>query len=307
MSKTQTQSLVEDNFDVERLAEFWTFVHERQMIYVRRCIQKRPPPWTDDPVLRAAFFTNVYREQDKGTQYLMEHVIDHGSEVDECFEILVYRLFNNRRTYEAMRLGEREFGTFSREWAPFLREYGLEHGVTVFSEAHMTNSYSARTGMKDKLESICYMLDQHWQNRYEIFDFLMSSKSLKDLCKRIAELDGFGDFLAYEVATDHGYSPRLSRWSEDDWVSAGPGCRRGINLLLPRREELKIPYEDVISVLRYGQREFFDCLRINFQFAGKDLSLRNIEHSLCEYFKYHRAKHTGVIRRKYVCQNREKS
>ena len=52
---------------------FWRYAAERQQIYLRRQAGQSAP-WTDDPVLSAYRFTNVYRATDRVSQYLISRV-----------------------------------------------------------------------------------------------------------------------------------------------------------------------------------------------------------------------------------------
>lgn len=291
---------VEEAFDVDRLIEYWSFIFERHEVFHRR-LQGQPRPWTTDPVIDKFFFTNVFRELDIGTVYLLNNIINKGTEVEELLEILIYRQFNNRYTYEAMREAGRTFGDFE-DWqdiAEFLKSYQAEKGCAVFAVAHMTTSIKwGNTG--SKIGNACWLLNKHWQNRDEIYSNLITAVNLPDLCQRIARLEGFGDFLAYEVATDMGYSSRLKRFNEDDWANPGPGCKRGIEILVPKRAELGIDFQSVMRTLRQNQEKYFNDLGLDFKYPkNKLLSLRNIEHCLCEYSKYYQAKTTGRTRRKY--------
>jgi hypothetical protein len=289
------------NKDVEDC--FWQFIVERQNIWYKRFVLKEQWPWTADEALQTVFFTNVYRELDKGTIYLMDNIIDRGTPEQELFEILLYRQFNNRDTYQLLRDSGREFGDFEdwKRWRNVLR-IDKTLGASPFTKAHMTSGVK-HGGFLDKLSNICWLLNKLWTQKEEIYEKVMSAKSLEDQCRRVQSLDGFGPFLAYEVVTDLGYSPRLKKFSEDDWANPGPGCRRGIDALC-KAGVLSSPvtYLDVIKALRWNQKEFFREFGIKFPnvayLEGKELSLRNIEHSLCEFSKYLRGK-SGTIRRKY--------
>ena len=185
-----------------------------------------------------------------------------------------------------------------------LSDYGLREKTNIFTDAHMTTGIKWG-GFPDKPRNVCWMLHQHWLKREEIFAEVMAAPTLKDRHKVIAELQGYGPFLAYEVVTDLNYFPELNPkgFTEDDWANPGPGCRKAIDLMIPpdKRRDLKIDYEEVITALRVLQRHYFAILEIHFNFLNsRELTLRNIEHSLCEYYKYNRAKTTGRARRKYT-------
>lgn len=288
-------------FNPERLCQFWYFVKERQEIWYRRYLEQKPPPWTSDKILREVFFTNVYRELDEGTLYLLENVIDKGSESDELFEIMVYRLFNNRDTYDAMKRNGRVYGDWEhwKEIACYLESFQKKTREPVFTKAHMTTGIKWG-GFADKISNVCWLFHEHWMQKQCTYKDLIEATSLEDLTKRLATCKGFGMFTGYEVATDMGYSKRLQRFSEDDWANPGPGCRKAIDVLMPDRAGLGISYQQVIRNLRENQREYFEITGNDFRFLeDRELTMRNIEHSLCEYYKYYRGVTGGKTRRKY--------
>ena len=94
----------EDIYDI-----YWHFAHERNEIFYRKNAGN-PKPWTDDPILQQYKFCNSYRVNDRGSQYLVGHVIYNGKiykPADMVFRIILYRVFNLPSTWEAL---EKEFG-----------------------------------------------------------------------------------------------------------------------------------------------------------------------------------------------------
>src|SRR5205085_12001872 len=89
---------------------YWRFAAERQSVFFER-FERRPPPWTCDPVLRIHKFTNAYRASDRVSQYLIRSVIyrpDLPSDpVEVVFRILLFKLFNKIETWELL---EKELG-----------------------------------------------------------------------------------------------------------------------------------------------------------------------------------------------------
>src|SRR5829696_7644509 len=55
---------------------YWRFAAERQAVYLAR-LRRAPLPWTDDEVLQAHRFTNVFRASDRVSQYLIA-VVQRG-------------------------------------------------------------------------------------------------------------------------------------------------------------------------------------------------------------------------------------
>lgn len=68
-----SEGVYERELHAEHCEQFWRFVHERQEIW-RKKSASEPAPWTSDPILRCNSFTNVYRELDRGTLYLQQHL-----------------------------------------------------------------------------------------------------------------------------------------------------------------------------------------------------------------------------------------
>src|SRR5688500_5458146 len=86
------------------LEQFFGWINERHMIYLKRFVLKEPKPWTQDKILREYKFTNAFRELDRGTLALRR--MEHGAVASwresqdwNAAELIVfntfwYRLFN---------------------------------------------------------------------------------------------------------------------------------------------------------------------------------------------------------------------
>ncbi|MGD0318213.1 MAG: nucleotide kinase domain-containing protein [Nitrososphaerales archaeon] len=264
---------------------FFRFIYERHQIYCKRFVQKLPAPWTNDRILRKYKFTNVYRELDRGTLYLTNEIIGRGSDRDVIFNILLYRIFNNIETYRA--IGFQTVESFDAANTIRLLESRSKAGKAIFTNAFMVSG----TRYADSNSKIVNMVngvirDDLVKNFDSHFQRIKNSKSLEDAHAAIKEITHFGDFLSYEAIIDINYSG-IIRFSEDDWVNPGPGCKKGINYIFSSKGDHS--YAEIIRILREDQHIHFDRLNLNFKgLSPKDLTLRNIEHSLCEFSKYYR-------------------
>jgi hypothetical protein len=83
--------------------------------------------------------------------------------------------------------------------------------------------------------------------------------------------------------------PYFQPFKEDDWANVGPGAKEGIRLIYPSAKGLREIYPKMVQ-LRDEQAQHFERLEIDFPFYERftkgHLSLRSIEHSLCEFSKY---------------------
>ena len=113
-----------------------------------------------------------------------------------------------------------------------------------------------------------------------------------------------GNFLAYEIWTDLTYFGFFKQgWTDDDFVNIGPGASWGLKLMyekLKKKEELeKIKHLHEIQKKYLNNKEWLG-IHYSRAFSNKPfLSLRNIEHSLCEFRKYYNISHGKGKRRKF--------
>lgn len=264
------------------MADFVRFITERQRIYERRA-RGDDPPWTDDKVLQRYHFCNVYRELDAGTQYLRENILGCGADHDVFFNVLVYRLVNDPDSYEAL-------GGFTP-----VNEFDVDTVVSrlhdydgrVFSPAYRIPAHRF-VDSDSKVENIFYgvIRDDLLANFTTYWNGVSEADSWGDAHRLLRKLRGIGDFLAYEFVTDLNYD--LLPFSENDFVNVGPGARRGLERLW--YEDID-DYETKVQWIVDKQEELFNLHGCDFPYwNGKRLTLRDIEHSLCEAEKFARVK-----------------
>jgi hypothetical protein len=297
-----------ESFRPEQLDLFWRFVSERQWIWHRRFVEMRKPPWTEDVILQKVRFTNVYRELDPGTEFAIHQILEKPiSAKDKIFNIMLYRLIGNEETF--LKVGLQSVSGFDRaklaSGLKFIRDIERKR---PFSNAYIVSSY-VQMGSHDKIENVAKLFSKLVDRFEDFFGRLMNARSAEDAFLVIREMYGFGDFLAYQILVDLLYpiksdGGRVLGFSHDDWAVAGPGARRGIDLLLragTRANEL-----EVMRWLQLHQRTEFKRLKLEFPYLTTsegnqvEISLSNIENCLCEFNKYVNAASRGRIRRKFV-------
>jgi len=289
----------QDNLDL-----FWRFIYERHNVWHKRFVLEQPKPWTNDPVIANYRFTNVYRELDKGTIFLLDEVVPvDGTEprysvADMIFRIMVYRTFNHIPTWELLdEQGTRvTYSGWHLSWALSVVSAMAAEKERIFTNAHIVSPYSSMLG-ETKAEKVCHFLDILHGHLPGIVEQIQSKESLEKVFNYVKSLYGFGPFLAYELVVDFMYR-NLIPFTEDDWANAGPGAMRGANLIYPyRRDYLNIMRELRDSQWQEFSRLFLPFIEIAYEGRTPDghLTLRNIEHCLCEFQKYHRG-HTGTGR-----------
>jgi len=295
-------------FEPARLDLFWRFVFERQCIWHRRFVQVLPPPWTNDPILRHERFTNVYRELDPGTQYVIESILELEEErIDKLFNVMLYRLLGRSATHT--ELGFQRVSSFdSRDMEQRLKNLRAR-GLPPFTGAYMVSAYSSM-GSSDKIENIGRLF-KLLQAEFGTFSArVLGSNSAKEAHGVLNSAYGFGNFLAFQVLVDLLYPLRaygghgLLPFSHEDWASAGPGAQKGIRMLL--KSGTRPTNLEVMRWLRDTQHDEFKRLGLDFPYlVGSHhglipLSLANIQNCLCEFHKYVKIQEgSGRGRRKF--------
>lgn len=284
---------------------YWRFAAERQAIYERR-LQNESGPWTDDPVLRAYRFTNVYRAADRVSQHLIREVQyrpDRPQTPNELFfRTLLFKLFNRIDTWELI---ERQLGPISWQSIDLdnvnrVLDDSLRRGHRIYSAAYIMPSPSLGHVRKhaNHLALLATMM------RDELPTQLSRSRSLREVYERIRRYPGLGPFLAFQYAVDLNYS-ELLEFDESDFVVAGPGALDGIAKCFENIGS-RSPEDIIFEIVDCQDREF---TRLDLQFSGlygRRLQPIDCQNIFCEISKYARVAHPnvrGILDRKRIKQS----
>ena len=268
-----------------------------------RRVAGAPAPWTDDPVLAAHRFTNVYRASDRVSQYLIRHVIYEGAQsIDEIFfRTLLFKIFNRIDTWE--RLSER-LGVLS--W----REYQFEHYASILDSALAAG---------DRIYSAAYIMPsprfgdvRKHRNHLQLLEHMMrtgaprqvaQAPSLEAVFNLLRGYPSLGGFLAFQFTIDLNYSAAL-KFEEKDFVVAGPGARDGIRKCFV--DTAGLSEADVIRAVTDMASREFERLGLRFRSLwGRPLQLIDCQNIFCEVDKYARVVHpeaTGASGRTRIKQ-----
>ena len=271
---------------------YWRFAYERQEIFFRR-LSGVPPPWTDDEVLRAFRFTNVYRASDRVSQYLIRHVIYNGPQSpDEIFfRVFLFKIFNRIGTWEHLVSELRQPTWRSFDLSRYDRALAdlMERGERIYSAAYIIPPPDLGRTRKhsNHLVLLSMMMRDNVPGR------LASSSSLREAFEVLRSYPSLGDFLAFQFAIDLNYGPFMN-FSEMDHIVAGPGARSGIRKAF--EDTMGLHDEDIIrAVTEYASREF-EKRDLPFRSLwGRTLQLIDCQNLFCEVDKYSRVAHPETI------------
>lgn len=302
--KTNNKSF---HYHEQTMELYWRFVAERQDIYIRRKT-KKDPPWTNDPILKEYKFTNVHRSLDRTTIWYQDHIGAFEDKKDIVFATFIHRLFNKIETMEKI-LKYLQLDHFSMSGIIEELEKIRMSGQSVWTDAHIVTGV-AFGGYKDKLYNILHLVDLIYKEIDVIYDRIIKAKSLEEVYKAATGVQGFGPFLGYQYILDM-INTGVVKFSHDDFVVAGPGCKRGIRHVYPYDTE--ISFEDAMRFTRKHQLYFLNKYGLEYQYidslGGKEkgIHLADIENTFCEFSKYYKAYHKyGRPRNKFVPRNEKK-
>lgn len=189
------------------------------------------------PSLSFARYTNPYRMLDRGSQYVITEIANN-EELGwrgKMTLLFLYRQFNMPSSYELFRDGvmaammdatgaetldalvsdRKVVEDMAKAFILYHKDLE-EQGVTLYSRAYLRNGSSAYTRYFELMPDI---LDT-------MFAFNAEDYSLERIFWHLRRFEGFGDFLAYQLALDVNYCFDVSL--PVDFVVPGPGAIKGI-------------------------------------------------------------------------------
>lgn len=293
---------------------FSTMVERHHIWWLRSTGQEKP--WTSVGIFRDYRFCNVFRELDTVTMWIDENIRQRWPENPNLwFALCVGRQINWPETLA-------ELGALLVRFDPDKMKAKMrarqERGDKVFTTAYMiTNGGQSKPKIDYIVDDVLTPL---WQDGERIRKWMHPRFSQagepKDHVRwqRLRKYPGFGKFMAYEVITDMYYTRYLSGCDRTLWANAGPGALRGLNRLQGRPATTSgFRGDDAVEMMRElrSQANGYIASLLNkraapFITAWSDqtnngqLTLRDIEHWLCEYDKYERVrKGEGKPRQRY--------
>lgn len=310
---------------VQQARPFFLYAREREAIRHRK-ESGQSRPLTEDAVLSHFRFCNVYREDDATTRWFRQWVRDpEDGNPSVLLATVLFRWFNRMTVGDAIfrQLGDytpNGHGSIRTAWDQFLLDGRTESmKMSILRSCpngpFVTGAYiiKAPDGM-NKLDGVLqniawfntqkfvggkgvleHMSPMGWREMAELLDHREGEVGLEDVWLWLRRFPYLGDFMAYEIVTDlrHTY---LLRSAPDifTWANPGPGAMRGLNRLYGRVLEKKQAKHlfvcEMRQLLQMVNDERSEAHTIWPRRIGHDVEMRDIEHTLCEFDKYERAR-----------------
>lgn len=299
--------------NTESLALFTHWIEERYKIHLRKDAGE-PRPWTDDWILNNYRFTNVRREQDRQTKYLIDNIVNNCEFTieDKIINIIMFRYWN---MWETMRdLGgpwrvSKLVDSFDQivDYAEARYNYLIaenpKHGF--FTRAFFTSG--AKINVKkaygrDNTVIGCFDLARA-AIKENIPGRVLNAPNQEIATQIIKTLPGIANFLGYQMFVDMTYIPEFP-FSENEFTVAGPGCKNGLRRLFQSNDGLTS--EELVFWLRDNLPKIAPSLQpmvfmTDLPTEERFLSVMSLENCLCEFSKFHRAYFgQGRPKQKYV-------
>lgn len=307
---SDTLEICEENIEM-----FFRFMYERHMIWHRRFVDRLSrDQWTNDPILKVTKYTNIYRELDRGTLWYLKNIADvyareyDGLNVldpirnryddllkDLIWKTVIYRLCNRIETFEEVgfpnwrNYNRSGFSELDNEYCAKLVKIS-ERGQPVMTSAHLT--CPSPPGYTKVEGFILAVNDLHAHLDYLVRE-LRKSKTSKEVFQNLMVVHCVGNFIAYECLCDLIYCQAIGNdnkpFTLNDWANVGPGAKEGIRMLFPSTKGKNNIYDKMVELWK-NQEIYWEKygLKIPYyeRFTKGRLSLRSLEHGLCEFQKY---------------------
>jgi len=280
----------------ENLKYFYDWLTERYKIHLKKDINKLPKPWTDDKILQKYKFCNVRREHDKESRWLIHHIIESTlSYENKLLNIILFRLINKSQTigiFDLIDFNSINFEEISQKLNQFKK---LNPNYTYFSNAFFMSGPKTTANKlfpeeKNMIVKIILLVEKY--KNQKIVEKIKQSKIQKEVFNELLSMPGIGTFLSYQIFVDFTYINEFP-FSENEFVIAGPGCIRGLNLLFEYFDNLDYEealfwlrdnQEDILSQFNYNPKELFSDLPM----GDRILNIMSLENCMCEFSKYFR-------------------
>ncbi len=266
---------------------FWNYVDERYLILHKRK-QGHLPPWTEDSILRKYKFTNVFRRDDPGTQFVLNKIIPFYTEDIQnlLFNIILYRLFNKIETYEL--IGGQNHKKFDKLE---IRHALEETRHPVFTNAFIVSPYNFLKEEGTKIARVVKLLELIAKDIPIVTEKIIRNRASEVTYSVLKSLPGIGEFLAYQICVDLGYYSH-EFYDENKHVVAGKGALNGLNFLFPNSFKRHSTYliKFLVDTQSYWLRRLSQSNSPLIRDYGyKPLNLMAVENCLCEISKYLKA------------------
>ncbi|CAB9501373.1 PHD-finger [Seminavis robusta] len=278
------------------MVEFWLLLWERQMIFLEG-------KQTNVRVMQKHHFCNNHREIDRGTAYLRSQIMTLKQELQQQEKPLtraiwleqvlgmayIYRLVNKQESFESDRNptgGIPRLGEWTKEHEDYCREIQAERRrdnslPSFMTRAHQAISYDEYIQLGQKCAKTIPPIAKQVH---------AAGSNLRKICNVLQKLGGVSSFRGWQLACDLEEARCLGPDVPDDFTLLGPGARNGLRDVFG---DDVYNSHNLLDLCRHLQSSMTYCLQlVDLEFphwGGRPVTLKVIEHALCEFNKFQRS------------------
>ncbi len=281
---------------------FFGYARERYQILLNRRAGL-PRPWAKDPILQQYRFCNIFREDDTTTQWIREHIPYDGYQEKTLQAMVIARWFNRISTLELLlpRVGAKPayLDNLFYTWNSDEVRRRLENVRPVVTGAYIVKTPN---GM-NKLEGVIWCLEQAIPHLDQLQSHLlrhkdggpMNSPTLQWATEELIKFPFLGPFMAYEIVTDLRHTPLLEKAPDImTWANPGPGATRGAGRVVGEGPDYysrsNAKDQERIQGVMKSLLHMMKAEREHWPDKWPAWEMRDVEHTLCEFDKYERAR-----------------
>lgn len=278
----------------DKLKLWIDYQYERAKIYHNKEVLKLPQPWTENEVLQTYSFTNVRREWDKSSRWLIEKVLRQDLTIlNKLCNIVLGRCFYSTFFFlNDLKEGYVNFDISKDEKDSYF-DYVSDSIKLQYEGAYMVSSlrkiaYKEANNPQSDKDKILAILNYIFREKENLKKTFLDKEQQDEILK--CEIPGIkGRFLLYQIWLDLCFIPEY-KFSPNEFVLSGPGCAKGIAILVEdldglTDEEFMFWFRDYLYESKdFNEKEvFFFCDE-----EQQNYGVNEIENSFCEFQKYHR-------------------
>lgn len=246
--------------NIQKFELFLYWIRERHNIWLKKEIEELPFPWSEDPIFQTWKFVNYDRNKDKVTKYLYENIWAKINDPEILlYNVILHRQFSKLETSQWLGIVKRH----SDKKIDRLYDRGVTPSTGAFMRAIAKEHF---------MKGFRYT----WKNR-KIVHKIIENNSLKYAYNEIVKIPSIGGFMGFQIVADLSTTILKDAIDFNEFIVLGPGAKRGLELLGLD--------ENIINI-----KILMDETNKSLKEYGLELNLFDIEHSLCEFTKYHKAK-----------------
>lgn len=303
-------------FNEDAIKMLCFYIKERYSIHIKKDVNHENSPWTDDYILGTFKFTNIRREHDRTSKWLIENISNNEKDClyDRIYKTILFRIYNRPDTAEILKLDTLSFDTEVEDGWVYICKMRLDKVLNKNPNYRLfTNAYKTG-GTKRGLYNLnpesghynyapLYFIESLRKKHFA--QELLDCDTQEEVFYKLKGIKGFGNFIAYQIYVDLTYINEFP-FSENEFTVAGPGCYYGLQLLTGKDDTDSgfncMTSEEIIFWMRDNLLDEFkrigcefdpDTVFLDLPKNERHFNVMSLENIMCEFSKYYSI-YTGI-------------